>query len=409
MRNEMIGRKQDAGNAWLRGVAMSGVLLSLLGVPQQAAAATADEQFRQYIISICNTATVPPTWDDAKVTDMCNNFFQGGGAAAGAQNISINLGTGNAGNRSALRNKVIRQSLGEEEEKVKPKKKGASADGGGWGLLLAPQYSKSKRIETNLENGFNADLMGLGMGLDYRFSDRFVFGSLVSHVKDEATFLNSAGNLNTRSTTLTMYGTWLPTDSVSVDGYLGYGQIKLDSQRRVILGTLISGTASGNTMGKQIMGGFSASYQKDFGMVNVSPFINLNSIKTTFDGYNETGNTSLELHFNDRKSLSTTSSIGVRTSTAHGYRWGSLSPSVRIAAIHEYQNNAVQISNELVVTPGAGFLVATDAPDRNYLSAGAGVAAGLNNGTQLFFNYEARVKDKFLTSWAVSGGVLMEF
>lgn len=334
---------------------------------------------------------------------LTSSGFAGAGPAP-----SVNLGTGNAGNRSALRNKIIRQSLG-EEEKAKPKKKAASADGGGWGLLLAPQYSKSKRVESNLENGFNADLMGLGMGLDYRFSNRFVFGALVSHVKDKATFLNSAGKLDTKSNTLTMYGTWLPSDNFSVDGYLGYGQIKLDSERHVVFGTVINGIASGNTTGKQIMGGFSASYQRDFGRVNVSPFINLNSIKTTFDGYNETGTTTLELRFNERKSLSTTGSVGARASTAHGYRWGSLSPSVRVAAVHEYQNNAVQISNELVLTPGAGFLVATDSPDRNYLSAGAGVAAGLNNGTQLFLNYETRVKDKFLTSWAVSGGVLMEF
>ncbi len=407
MRNEIIGRKAAAGKSWLRGAAMSGVMLSLVGVPQGAAAATADTQFQQYIIGICGGTITPPpgvVWDTVKLAAMCQ--ATGGGAGNGAS-MSVNLGTGNAGNRSALRNKVIRKSLDEEAEKPK-KKKAASADGGGWGLLFAPQYGKSKRIETNLENGFNADLMGLGMGLDYRFSDRFVFGALVSHVKDEATFLNSAGKLDTKSNTLTLYGTWLPTDNFSVDGYLGYGQIKLDSQRKVIFNT-INGTASGNTTGKQIMGGFSASYQRDLGRVNVSPFINLNSIKTTFDGYNETGTTLLELHFSERKSLSTTGSVGARASTAHGYRWGSLSPSVRVAAVHEYQNNAVPINTELVITPGAGFLVATDSPDRNYLSAGAGVAAGLNNGTQLFFNYEARVKDKFLTSWAVSGGVLMEF
>lgn len=410
MSNEMIGRKEASGNSLWRSVAISGVLLSLVGLPQQAAAGAANEQFRQYIFDICNVGLIPPTWDIIKVGDMCNNFFVGGGAVAGASNISVNLGTGNAGSSSASRTKIIRKSLDEEgKEKAKPEKRGASADGGKWGLLFAPQYGKSKRIETNLENGFNSDLKGLGIGLDYRFSDSFVFGALVGHVKDEAAFLDSAGKLDTASNALTMYGTWLPTDSVAVDGYLGFGQIKLDSQRRVVLGTLISGTANGNTTGKQIMGGFSASYQRDFGRVNVSPFINFDTIKTTFDAYNETGTTLLELRFSERKSLSTTSSLGARASTAHGYSWGTLSPSVRVSAVHEYQNNAAHISNELVITPGTGFLVATDSPDLNYLSAGAGIAAGLNSGMQLFLNYEARVKDEFLKSWAVSGGVLVEF
>jgi hypothetical protein len=37
------------------------------------------------------------------------------------------------------------------------------------------------------------------------------------------------------------------------------------------------------------------------------------------------------------------------------------------------------------------------------------MVAGLNGGTQLFLNYERRVKDELLNSWAASAGVLMEF
>jgi uncharacterized protein YhjY with autotransporter beta-barrel domain len=391
-------------------VAVSVLPLLLLCQPQTALAAAADAQFQKFITDLCTgIITKPPgvVWDTTTLQTMCTNA-QSGFAGQGGATVSANLGTANAGN-GTLRNKVLRQRLDEEEQKDKPKKEGASADGGGWGLLVAPQYGKGKRIETDLENGFNSDLKGLSVGLDYRFSDRFVLGAMVGHIQDEATFLNSAGQLKTSNNTLTVYFTWLSAGSITIDGYAGYGKRKLESQRKVVFGTSISGTASGNTPGQQSMGGLSVSYNKDIGRVSFSPFISVDSIKTTFDGYNETGTTLLELHFSDRKSLSTTSSVGARASTSHGYDWGSLSPSVRLAAVHEFQNNAVQIRNELVLTPGAGFLVATDAPDRNYLNAGAGLAAGLNGGTQMYLNYEARVKDAFLKSWAVSAGVLVEY
>jgi outer membrane lipase/esterase len=336
---------------------------------------------------------------------MCSTT--NGGLVTGGTS-STNVGTGNAGSGSASRkNKVFREQM--DEEKDKPKKKGASADGGRWGLLVAPQYGKSERVETELENGFNSDLKGLALGLDFRSSDTLILGAMLGHVRDKAAFINSAGILNTKSNTITLYGTWMPSDGIAVDGYLGYGKIKLDSERRIVVGTAIDGTASGSTNGQQILAGFSAGYQQDFGSVNLSPFFGIDAIETKFDGYNETGTTTLELHFSDRKTRSVTSSVGVRASTSHGFDWGSLSPSIRLAAVHEFQNNATQINNELVITPGAGFLVATDEPDRNYVNAGLGIAAGLNSGMQLFLNYEKRIGDKLLDTWAVSGGLLMEF
>jgi hypothetical protein len=77
--------------------------------------------------------------------------------------------------------------------------------------------------------------------------------------------------------------------------------------------------------------------------------------------------------------------------------------------VHEFQNNVQHISNELVITPGYGFQVTTDSPDRNYLLSGVGVSAALNGGTQLFFDFEKRSQDRLLSNWAVSLGALVEF
>lgn len=405
MNSGMIGFK--AGKLALMGrFCVAGMVLMTGMGPRGAWAAGSDAQFQQYVTNICFGITTPPpgvVWD---TTAMCS-LTSTGWAGAGGPTPSVNLGTANAGNTAASRKKKgARFSLDGQEEQTE---KGASADGGRWGLLLTPQYGKSTRSETELENGFQSTLSGVLVGLDYRFSDAFVIGVTTSHTKDKANFFNNAGSLNTTSNVFTLYGTWLPSDDVAVDGYFGHGKLNLDGSRHVVFGTTISGTATGGTTGNQSMAGMSISYQKDIGRLNFAPFLSFDYIKTSIDGYNETGNTTLEMHYGDRRVISSTSNIGARLGTSRSFSWGSLLPSMRLAAVHEFQNKSQQISNELVVTPGAGFLVQTDSPDRNYLNVGLNMVAALNGGAQLFLDYDKRTQDKLLSSWAVSLGGLFEF
>ena len=383
------------------------VLVLTLGLglyPHQVLANSADTQFKQYLVNICTAYPVPSGW--TLTGQNCLDAFAGqpitGTAAVTVStSLSVNAGSGNA----SRRNKGIRELRDEQKEK---NEKGASADGGGWGFLLTPQFGNSNRTETDLENGYQSKLNGLVAGLDYRSLDSFVFGATLGHTKDDATYVNSAGSMKTSNNSLTMYSTWLPSESVSVDGYLGYGKLNFDSNRHVEFG-LISGTTSGKTNGHQVMAGLSTSYQKDVGRLNLSPFINLDYIKTSIDGYRESGTTALEMRYFDRSTISMTTSLGARLSTSYGYDWGTLSPTTRLATVHEFQNNSKQITNELVGTPGYGFTVTTDAPDRNYLNFGFGVSAAFNGGTQLFLDYDKRAQDRLLSSWAVSAGVLVGF
>lgn len=388
------------------------IALSVLVLPSQVLAAASNIQFVQYVANVCNTplAAIPPGWNVNALGIMCVQAFPGGPAGgATATSALANLGTLNAGEGLSTRKKKVRVPLDEQSESTD---KAASADGTGWGLLVTPQYSKSNRTETDLENGYQSNLTGLNVGLDYRFSDSFVLGSTIGQTEDKATFLNNAGSLKNRNNTFTLYGTWLPSDKVSVDGYLGYGKLDTNSQRQFAFGPIF-GTMSGATSGQQFMAGMSSSYQADVGRFNVSPFFNLDYIKTDFKGYNESGsnvNTNLmALHYGDRSTTSFTSSLGGRVGTSYGHDWGALMPSVHLATVHEFRNNAQQLYNELITTPGTGFQVATDAPVRNYLISGLGVVAALNSGTQLYFDFEKRSRDRLLSNWAVSLGVLKEF
>ncbi len=397
--------------------------LCLFALPYQVFAKTPDTQFRNYLTNLCfgTTVTISPNWNQNELANLCNYAFPGGLAGGvGAGPTLSNVGASNVVSGAAIhKKKEIRER--EEEHKQKPAK-GASADGGKWGFLVTPQYGQTSRTDTDLENGYHSDLAGLVAGLDYRFSDSLVLGGTVGRTKDNATFVNNAGSLKTGSNSFTLYGTWLPSDATAVDGYIGYGKLSTDSLRYVNFGN-ISGPITGSTSGRQTMAGLSVSYQRDVGRVNLSPFLNLDYIKTTFKGYSEggtvvpdpaagganMGTSLLALRYADRSVTSFTSSLGVRLGTSHNYDWGTLAPNARLATVHEFQRRSQQLSNELILTPGYSLSVGTDAADRNYLLGGLGAAAALNGGTQLFLDFEKRMRDSLLNIWSLSIGGLVEF
>ncbi len=401
-------------------------VLALLLVPSQhALAKTADAQFQQYLNNLCfNFAgPIPPTWNTAELANLCTYAFPGQFAGPGTTPPTLsNSGSFNAGSGISTR-KTRGMREREEERKEKPAK-GASADDGRWGFLVTPQYGQASRADTDLENGYHSKLTGLVVGLDYRYSDSFVLGGMLGRTNDKATFVNGAGSLKTGNSSFTLYGTWLPSQNTAVDGYLGYGKISSDNQRYVDFGK-INGLITGSTTGRQVMGGVSVSYQADMGRYNLSPFFNLDYIKTSFKGYNENGTvvpdptpaanganmgtSLLALHYGDRNVISFTSSLGARLGSSYGYDWGTLTPTARLAAVHEFQNRTRQLSNELVLSPGFSYTVSTDAPDRNYLLGGIGASAALNSGTQLFLDFEKRMQDRLLNIWSLSFGGLVEF
>lgn len=382
------------------------LLLAVITQPQTAHAATSDAQLQQYIISLCGrpAGNLPPGWDAVSLNAMCANTQ--GGFAGGTAGGSVSANIGSVGASSGLTH-----GGNDRERREKNRNQvtaGASADDGGWGFMIAPQYGKSDRPDSVLENGYKSDLAGLMVGVDHRYSDTFVLGATIGQTRDKATFLTGGGSLKTRNNLATLYGTWLPSDDIAVDGYLGYGKLNYDSQRHVAFGT-INGYATGATTGSQVLAGTSATYLKELGRYNLAPFITLDYIKTKFKNYSEQGATTLEMHYGDRSTLSLTSSVGSRVSTSYGRDWGSLEPMARFAFVHEFQNRFRQISNELISTPGTGFLVETDSPDRNYLLLSLGISAAMNSGTQLYADFEKRTQDRFLSSWSLSAGVLMGF
>jgi hypothetical protein len=90
--------------------------------------------------------------------------------------------------------------------------------------------------------------------------------------------------------------------------------------------------------------------------------------------------------------------------------WGVLLSQLRVAAVHELEDDPRPIRGHLTAQPGAGqFTLMTAARDRDYFHAGAGLAATLARGRSLFVDYERDFSRRGLSVGTLSAGLRLAF
>lgn len=400
--NEMAGRfgKGSVGNH-LRGLG-----LAFLGLLSQSAFAGAaqDKAFFDTLYARCQN----PVDLGSPLFNLCDSAFPGvlagGSFVAGA--VSTNIGSSGAlGSFS--------QSTAEQKRKDAKKQKGGGASADfrldRLGFLISAQTGETARKPTDLENGFDSDLSGLMLGVDYSFSDRLLIGLNVGDSDNRAVFREGAGDLRSKMTTATVYLGYAPVDAAYFGAYAGTGRIRNSGSKKVLFGG-VSGTASSNTSGTQDILGVSGGYSWDLGSsARLGGYLNVDSARTRLDGYTEAGSTGLELIQPGQSIDSLTSTLGLRISAASASDWGTMLPEFRFAKVREYRNDARTLTTALAVDPTTRFQVSTDAPDRNYYLTGAGVNFEVGNRTRWFVDYEKRGGHSYLSTWAASIGVIVGF
>lgn len=384
-------------------------------VPAAASAQVAQEKvFFESLFAACNANGTGPNPDVNFLTNVCDKVFPGGVLAGGAYTPGV--GTANVGSAgsygSAGQAGLQRQREMDDEEAKKKRKRGggASADftAGAFGGFVSAQTSRTKRKLTDLENGYNADLNGLLIGLDRRFGDTLVAGASLGRTDSDSTYLNDGGKMSSRNTTLMLYGTYLPVPGAYLGAYLGGGRGTQDATRRISAG-MISGNATSTTKSRQTLAGLSGGYDWYAGALTMGVNAATNYVRNRTGETTESGTTGLEFFYPEQTTASHTGTLGARASYRWGFAWGAIVPSVRTSYVHEFRDNARTVSPRLATGPAVSFAFRTDAPDRNYFVSGIGTTIEFGRGFQLFADYEKRTGHAFLNTWAASAGLIFEF
>jgi outer membrane autotransporter protein len=308
---------------------------------------------------------------------------------------------------------------------LEPRPQGGAASAdlvGKWGFFANAHYGFGDRDGTDREDGFDYDRWGLTAGADYRFTDNFIVGGLLSYSSINSNFDTSravpGGGVDADAWGLGLYGTYY-TERFYVDALVGYNQTDYDIDRRILLplgnnpGTAAvpaARAAKASTDSNDWT--FSLGGGMDFSSGNLTygPFARLNYVNVSIDGYRERGADGLNLTVDDQDWESLTTTLGGQLSAALSQSWGVLVPQLRVGWVHEFQNDSNTFTAFYTADPRRNSLISrTDDPDRDYAEVGVGVSAVLPNGIQAYFDYQTLLGHRYINDHLFGVGLRTEF
>ncbi len=309
---------------------------------------------------------------------------------------------------------VVKRRLGETDEESG---NGGSADtsitfGGGWGGFFSAESGSQDRDKTTFEDGYGSDVTRLTAGVDFRVNNQMIAGLAVDRYSHKGDF-EGGGEFKSDGKGVVLFASFSPVDSVFIQTYAGYSS-KSNKRRRFSRFTedsvvISSGFVNSDYDGNEYSLGIMAGHDMVDGATTVSPRASLDWLNSQFDGYNESGNTGLELTFESDARMSLQSSVGVQVSHAISTTSAIIVPQFSIDWKHEFDEDQRNASVSFVEdTRSSQFNYETEKPDRNFFELSVGAAFILTHGAQLFVNYRTLLSHSFYNNAAATFGLRLE-
>jgi len=301
---------------------------------------------------------------------------------------------------------------------------GASADdllaGSKVGLFVTGDLAWGDRDSSDIESGLDFKTHGVTVGLDYRFSDRFVLGAAIGYMDTHADLDNNSGDLDVRGYSLSLYGTYYTEDAYFVDFSATYGKNDF-GQTRNLRYSLGGGVSVDQKLGADYNGDLysltlGAGYDFNQGAWSFGPRIDIEYTRSEADGFSETISNPLApgggwaTSIEDTEQDWLTLQVGGKLAYTHSASWGILIPYGRLDWLHEFKGSSQTITGHFVDDPDKNALeIFSDDPDRDYLRLRIGTSAQFRNGVSVFLDYGTILSNSLWHEQTLSTGFRMEF
>ena len=266
------------------------------------------------------------------------------------------------------------------------------------------------------ENAFDFHNEGATAGLDYRINEETVAGAAITYTRSSSDFDNtglaSGGDFDFQSYGGSLYAT-LQREGYYVQGVLGYSRGDHETKRRMVSQTLaypLNATARGETDSDAYAGQLTGGSVIQRGRFTIEPQVALGYRFTRIERFTESGATGLERRLSAQNIQSLQSRIGAQVSRTVSMKFGVLRPYIEAAWLHEYLDEERDLKGTFIFDAASTAIrPETDAPDRDYVRAGAGVSAVLRRGLQLFVEYQTVLGLQDVENHVLRTGVRGEF
>lgn len=132
--------------------------------------------------------------------------------------------------------------------------------------------------------GYDFRSAALTVGLDGRLSKRVMAGVTFGYARDFTDYDDLGSETNSRSFTVSTYGTYKATDTLYVDAVAGYSDVDLDNHRWDSTSSML---LSGNREGRSWFGSLALSNEWRTAKSLISPYVQTSVISSRLDDYSE--------------------------------------------------------------------------------------------------------------------------
>ncbi len=255
---------------------------------------------------------------------------------------------------------------------------------------------------------FDSDSGGFLLGIDYRWSDRFVAGFYTGYQGSKNRH-DGGGHTEINAARFGAYATFDSGTGFYANGVLGGGFSDYNSRRTIEFGSL-NRVARSNPKGGEFTAMLGSGYDWTMGGFVFGPTASAQYTYVNINGFEESGAGALNLRLNNLEAHSLRSSLGVRIAYPWQIAGGAiLTPELRASWQHEFLNDSRLLTGSLDAGGSPGFFYTTTAPGRDsfYGSVGVNLQFGVRWSTNLFYHLNAG--NGRYRSHMVTGGLNVSF
>ncbi|HPB76488.1 MAG TPA: autotransporter outer membrane beta-barrel domain-containing protein, partial [Chromatiaceae bacterium] len=248
-------------------------------------------------------------------------------------------------------------------------------------------------------------------GADYRFTNGLILGGALGYTSTGVDIDADGGSLDDDSWSMSVYGTYYPTEHFYLEGSATYGWDRYDQDRNIEY-SLLGGqrTANAGFDGDQYTLMFGAGYDLIHGATIFDLYGRLQYTSATLDSYREQGADGLDLIIQGQDAISVKSILGTQVSRSISTRSAVLSLQGWLQWEHEFEDGDEEVTGYFANDPNQfGFALPVDALETDLVRLGLGFGAQFGQGRTAFLSYQAALGMQDYTEQIVTAGVSLAF
>ncbi len=262
----------------------------------------------------------------------------------------------------------------------------ATSTGSGLGYWMDGNMSFGTRDATANRSALDFTTSGVSAGVDYRVTQKLVLGAGLGFAHDRTAIGTDGTRSRADGYSVAAYGSYQPTNHTFIDGVLGAGSLRFDSDRLV---PAAADFAHANRTGRQFFGALIAGYEHRGNGMLWSPYGRVDFAADRLKLATESGAGLNALTYFTQNQRSYQGALGLRAESAHEAGFGWVVPRVRTEYRYDSQGDglaSVAYADQLATGPR--YAVGTGNLDHGTLVIGLGSDFILRNGLSLGVDYQ---------------------